>query len=89
MITLALTPLFATAGLFAIGAIAASIHRYGPTALGLRRMIAECPETREIRITVTEVFSEQRKTAARILRPEFGVRPAARLPEPAPLRAAA
>jgi hypothetical protein len=89
MITLALTLLFASAGLFAISAIAASIHHYGPAAIGLRRMIAECPEAREIRITVTEVFAEQRQTAARILRPEFGVRPAARLPQAVPLRAAA
>ena len=88
MLTIALTLLITAAGCFALGTIAASLHRYGPAVLGLRKALAGCPQLREARFTVTEIRVGQ-PTAARILRPEFGVRTAPRRPAFAPLRAAA
>lgn len=88
MLTIALTLLIASAGLFALGTIAASLIRYGPAALGLRQALALCPQERELCFTLTE-FRQRPRPPARILRPDFAVRAAPRCPAPVPLRAAA
>ncbi len=80
------TLLFAACALLALAAIAVSLRRYGPAALGLHGQLQECPEWREVRSTVT--LTEFRPLGATVLRPDFRTdRP--RTPARRALRAAA
>lgn len=86
MTAILLSTLFTAIALFAVASIAASVRRYGPAALLIARQSRPCPQSRDVRWSVRK--TEVRTAGATILRPEFGVRAAARPPRPA-LRAAA
>ena len=91
MTAIALTALFTSAGLFALAAIAATLHRYGASAVHLHKAHKACPQERELCFAITE-FQVSLPEKAKILRPNFGARVGVRARarwEPAQLHAAA
>jgi hypothetical protein len=88
MTMIALSLLFASAGLFAIYAIVLAAYRHGPAALRLRQALGSPRVDTVVRFTMRDL-RVARAPAARILRPDFAGRAEVIRPGPAPLRAAA
>jgi len=70
MMTIAFTILFASAGLFACGAIAVSVLSYGPEVQRIRNALRACVAEREVRLVITE-YRPAARQAADVLRPDF------------------
>ncbi len=86
MTLLLVTLLFTASAALAIGAIAASVSRYGATALALPHQLRDCSQVQEVRVTTRRI--EPWRKSATILRPDFK-RKLRVQPEQPPLRAAA
>jgi hypothetical protein len=87
MTAIALTLLFTSTGLFALASIAATLHRYGASAVRLHKAVRASAQERELRFAITE-FRVTLAEKAQILRPDFEARATAPW-EPAQLHAAA
>jgi hypothetical protein len=86
MILLLTTVLFAGSALLALGAVAASVSRYGSTALALPGQLRECRQVQEVHVRTVRM--EVRRTSAKIYRPDFKRKLRELSPQP-PLRDAA
>lgn len=76
MLAFSILVLTAIGAIGAVLAIANSWRHYGRTALALRGALRECSDWQDVRFTITEL--EVPHGGAKILRPDFGVRPAGR-----------
>lgn len=78
MTAILLSAVFAISGLFALAIIQQSWRRYGTAARALRSALRDCPEWRDVSVTLTEI--RVHPGGATILRPDFKGR---RSPAPA------
>ena len=69
MTAILLTVLFALSGLFAFAVIQQTLRRYGSAVLALPAQLRECPEWRDVTVTVYE--TKVIPAGATILRPAF------------------
>ena len=89
MLTIALTLLIASSGLFALGSIASTLYNYGPAVLRLRQELRQISRNSQLPVIIAG-YRPAPRMAAEILRPDFsGPIRAPQLPWQKPLRAAA